>query len=621
MGALNKAGMLNTSIPKQLAENASTGRNLLGSWLVYSVLVGVIAAFSTITFNWTLHRVSHYTVESLGGYQLPWPPSEKPAPDPGDPAPVRWYWLWIIPALGGLVTGWLIQTFAPEAEGHGTDAVIAAYHQKDGFIPLRVPVVKMLASAVTIGTGGCSGREGPICQVAAGFASWLARALQLSPRQTRIMVIAGMGAGIGSMFRVPLGGAMFALDVLYRETEIEYEALLPAMVASIVGYSTVCSLSAHGWGTVLNCWQVRFENPSQLIFYAVLALLLAGVGNMYLRFFYFMKHRVFDPLPVSPLLKPAIGGLCIGSIAIFFPQILGVGYGFIQQAMNGQMTLGLMAMLLAAKFIGMPLTICSGGSGGVFAPTMVIGGLMGGVYGEIVSRLFPTVQIPLAAFILVGMAGFFAGVAKAPFSTLIMVCEMSLGFRLVAPVMLVVAIAYVVVPLRRSIYGSQVNRRIDSPAHEGDFVFDILESIPVRQVLPEANHVISLEQDSLLLEVLVRIAHSSQRSFPVLDRQGGLMGMLDFNTVRSALIEQGGQQLIIAHDLAATNYQPVFWDDNLSIILHKLRASDCEELPVFDQAGGKIIGLIGLTEVLAVYDQNLRLAKSKASARNVSPQG
>ena len=386
----------------------------------------------------------------------------------------------VFTAVGGLVSGWLVYTFAPEAEGHGTDAAINAYHHEGGFIRSRVPIIKTLASAITLTTGGSGGREGPIAQIGAGFGSFLATRLKLSDRDRRIMMAAGIGAGVGSIFRAPLAGALFAAEVLYRDPEFESEVIIPAGISSVVAYCLFCLV--FGWGSLFESPPFKFQNPLELGPYLVLSLILVAVGAFYVKMFYGTIH-FFEHLKKIPNhIKPAIGGLATGLIGFYFPYCLAFGYGFAQMALRNELSVLFLLTLAFGKILTTSFSIGSGGSGGVFGPSIVIGGAMGGAVGKTFHELIPSVVSEPGAFVVVGMAGFFTAVSNTPISTIIFVSEMTNSYHLLLPSLLVCSVAYLS-SRRFTIFNKQVQRKIDSPAHAGDFFVDVLQSFKVKDIL------------------------------------------------------------------------------------------------------------------------------------------
>ena len=382
--------------------------------------------------------------------------------------------------MAGLLSGILVFTLAPEAEGHGTDSVIAAYHYHQGQIRPRVPLVKIIASALTLGTGGSGGREGPIAQIGAGFGSVLGNLLRLRPAERRVLMAAGMGAGIGAIFRAPLAGTIFAAEVLYRSPEFEPEVIIPTGIASVISY---CNFGVYsGWEPLFKIPDLKFTNPWQLGPYSVLALFMAFLAMLYTRTFYGCK-RLFDRLSMPPHFRPAVGALLTGLVAIclyglatwFVPapakpgsgggpqQVLAVmafGYSAIQDALNQDtgVAASLLLMIALGKILTTGLTIGSGGSGGVFGPSMVIGGCGGGALGIMFHHFWPHLVLHPASFVIVGMAGFFAAAAKTPFSTLIIVSELTGGYTLLLPSLWVCTLSFILSD-KQSIYESQVEGR------------------------------------------------------------------------------------------------------------------------------------------------------------------
>jgi chloride channel protein, CIC family len=520
-----------------------------------------------------------------------------------------------VPAVGGLLSGLIVYTFAPEAEGHGTDAVVNAFHRMRGVIRARVPLIKTVASALTIGSGGSAGREGPIAQIGAGFGSSLATWLKASDRERRLLMLAGAAGGLGAVFRAPLGGAFFAAEVLYRDVEFESAALVPAFISSIVAYSVYCGVTGR-WGAIFTVPPVNFNHPLELALYVALGLICALVGVVHVKVFYGLRDRVFRRWPIPNHIKPAIGGLVVGAIAFFLPEVLGMGYGWAQLAIDGQLPLRLAALIVVMKIIATGFTVGSGGSGGVFAPSMVIGACLGGTFGTFLHAWIPDVVTQPSAYVLVGMAGFFAGVSKAPVATLIMVSEMTTGYGLLAPLMLTTAVAYVLTPRRISIYENQVDSRVDSPAHEGEYAVDILERIHVSDALPKDKPVISFRPETQLPEILEGVAACKQHAFPVLADGGGLRGVIYFDDIRIFFTERGlPARAVVAQDLLASNFTTVLLNEDLASALRKFRTTIRDELPVVDPADTKrVVGILNRRDLMVAYHDRMHQHAARAPA-------
>lgn len=574
-----------------------------GRLVVCSALVGVVSGLGAALFLTVLTFVQEYALGHVEGYYPPAAGSE-PA-EHRVQLPQYWWAVLLVPTLGGLGCGYLVYRSAPEAEGHGTDAMVRSFHRLKGRVRARVPVVKAVASILTIGTGGSAGREGPIAQIGSGFGSFLAAKLKLSDRERRLLMLAGAAGGIGAIFRAPLGGALFVGEVLYASAAVEFEAFIPAVAASIIAYSVFTAIYGQGF-EFAPPGDLAFHGVQELPFYLVFAVVCALVGFVYVSCFYGLRDRLFRRLPIPKMLKPALGGLLLGTTALWFPQVMGGGYGWIQQAMSGEMAIWLLAALAIAKIVATSFTISSGGSGGVFAPSLFIGAMLGGAFGQLCNQLFPGLIEQPAAFVLVGMGGFFAGVAKVPLTALLMVCEMSGSYGLLVPLMLVSVVNVAILSSRWTIYEEQLPSLIDSPAHLGDFVVDVLERIRVRDVFqPERSF--ELVPEGLPLPKILRLVAASHGSyFPVVDDHNRLVGIFSLRDVRSALVGNGAGPLIVAADLATVPVLTVTPEDDLHTALRRFTQKNIDEIPVVPgDDPRRVIGMLSRKEVIAAYDEQL----------------
>jgi CIC family chloride channel protein len=468
-----------------------------------ALLTGVVAGLGAVAFVAAYQVVSHVALDDMAGYRPHKPGGEPTLFAPTQTAFSPWMLL-LVPALGGLLSGWVLYTFAPEAEGGGTGAAIEAYHRRHGAISPRVPLIKVVASAITLGTGGSGGREGPIAQIGAGVGSYLGALLRLRPAERRVLMAAGMGAGVAAIFHAPLAGALFAAEVLYRSADFESEVIIPAGLASVTAYSTFGAV--FGWSPLFTLppellAKLTFDNPLSLVPYLFLAAFIIMLGMAFTRA-YDGLTRIFRELNVTRKLKPAIGGALSGALALGLYELFGgshdvlavvsFGFGALQDTMaiDGahEQSLELAASLLAValgKILTTSLTIGSGGSGGLFGPSVVIGGCGAGALGIVLHRIWTALTPHPGSFVIVGMAGFFAAVAKTPFSTLVIVSEMTGNYNLLLPMLWVCALAFLFSE-EQSIYRSQVAGRSRSPAHSGD---DVLEVPSPRQQPPDLQAV------------------------------------------------------------------------------------------------------------------------------------
>ncbi len=571
----------------------STGRLLL-----FAPVVGVVGGLGAVVFYLGLGQTSEYLLGEVAGYVEP---SEQGAPAQ---VALRWWWILLLPTAGGLLAGILVYGLCPEAEGHGTDAMVRAFHRERGRIRSRVPFIKAIASILTIGTGGSAGREGPIAQIGAGFASFLGRALKLTDRERRLLCLSGAAAGIGSIFTAPLGGALFGAEVIYLGCEFEFAAIIPCVVASIVGYCVFTTVFGFGPTFVVKP-DLTFRDPRELPVYLLLGLACALVGMLYVKVFFGARNRIFRRLRIPNHLKPALGGLGLGLLALAVPHILGGGYGWIQEAINGSMTVRMMVVLVIVKILATTLTISSGGSGGVFAPSLFIGAMLGGAVGHAAQDLMPTVVTEPAALVLVGMAGLFAGVGKVPISALIMVSEMSGSYGLLVPLMLVCTVSYIFTN-RWTLYEEQVPTSVDSPAHLGYFAASVLEQMRVEEAYRRDGKLAAVSRSDELSEVLRVVVGTPASAILVRGDDDGVDGVIWADEVRLLYDEETVFPLIIAEDLMSLNPPGVAREDSLRTALRIMSQEGLEEIPVYStEPDPQIIGLLGRRDILHAYDKRI----------------
>ena len=573
----------------------------MGVYMMYGVVVGVVAGLGAALFYVMCQAGLHYFLDMGAGYRPEHPFGEPPL-FPGTDTPFRRYMLVLIPAIGGLISGFLVYRFAPEAEGHGTDSAIDAYHNQQGRIRARVPIIKALSAAITLGSGGSGGREGPIAQIGAGFGAFLADRLGLDAKSRRVLLAAGLGAGIGSIFRAPLAGALFAAEILYREPDFEYEVVIPAIVTTIVAYSTFGFI--FGFQPLFKQSTFAFHDPLELLPYAALAIVVALASPLYIKVFYGVRN-LFKRMRVSNYLKPAIGGLVTGCIGFFLPQTLAFGYGVIQGALDENFGIAFLLLIAAGKILTTSFSIGSGGSGGVFGPSMVIGGSLGGAVGKLFHLWIPGVVAQPGAFVIVGMAGFFAAASNAPISTVIMVSEMTGNYHLLVPTMWVCAIASIL-GRRWSIYEKQVDTRYDSPAHYGDFVKDHLEELYVRDIFNPETEFLYIPENMTLREFIPVMTGTDQQNFPVVDRDGQLTGIFSIADVRDILVDRDLDNLLIMKEIADEEVTAVEMGENLASALRKFTELEVDKLPVVEgDDDHKILGMIRRRDVISAYYEKI----------------
>jgi chloride channel protein, CIC family len=581
---------------------------ITGKWMFYSSLVGVLGAFAAVFFTNLVELISGGALLQLVGYAPPLPGNEA---DPGavfnlgNSLSLRAPWLLlIIPTVGGLVSGWLVLRFAPEAEGHGTDAVIKAYHQNQGEVRPRVAIIKTLASSITIGTGGSAGKEGPIAQIASAIGSWVGQRLDLPTSERRMLLIAGVAAGIGSIFQSPLGGAFFAVEVMYRE-DIESDGIMPAMIAAITGYSVYSMI--EGSSTVFTTPKFEFLSAVELLPLILFAIVCAVVGIYFTKIFYGIRSLFSNNLTIPTVLKPALGGFLLGAIAFFFPAVLGSSYGWLQQAINGNLPLYFMLTLVVTKMIATSLTIGSGGSGGVFAPSLVIGGMLGGIFGTFLQEVLPNLVNQPEAYVLIGMATFFAAVANVPIAMTIMISEMTGSYSLLVPLIFSGVISHLLAK-KWSLYTQQVRNHNESPAHRFELVPELLGEIQVGAIVKHPVYFHTLDPDHTLEEIESVFARTREVVLPVVKSEPSFTGREEYCGL--VLLEsiqpyfKSGEK--VREAISAKNlmvpFAAVRLTDSLNTVHEVLEQFEYPEIPVLDSESA-IVGFIRPGQVISEYQR------------------
>ncbi len=571
-------------------------------WIFYSIGIGLISGLFACLFFYMLESGKYWTFDRFVGAPMESPAGEVlfPVSDEAEKSRVLFF---LLPIIGGLISGILVYKFAPEAEGHGMDALIDSFHNKRGMIRARVPFVKALATFFTLASGGSAGREGPVAQIGGGLGSWIARRMGFSAKDTRILLLAGTAGGLGAMFRSPLGGAITAIEVLYRE-DFETEALIPSIISSVTGYAVFSMI--FGYERIFEVPEHFWNNPVELLFYAVLGLICVPVGIFYIRILYGFRDRVFLPLPIPKIYKPMLGGLGVACIGLLLPQVYGSGWGQIQNALLGELGIGLMFLIVIGKILATSFTISSGGSGGVFGPSLFIGGMLGGAVGGLCHHFFPTIITTPETFVLVGMCAFFAGVANAPIGAMLMITEMTGSYGLVVPLMIVSVIA-LLFTRRFSIYEKQVRDKFESPAHIDDITINVMEELKVTDVFysETKGDNIPLLQASMSFSAFRRLISETDRNyFPVYEGEK-LSGIVSLKTVRSVLFEQDVDSILVIKDVAMplVTLTP---EESLYQALSKFLRSGYTQIPVVSKTNpDQILGYLRHEDLMMAYNKEI----------------
>jgi H+/Cl- antiporter ClcA len=547
-----------------------------------------------IAFYNALRLSSWFFLKVIVGYSIPTPYGEGNALSSAHFA--RPWLLPIVVGLGALLGAVLVVRVAPEAEGHGTDAAIAAVHYNPRGIRFRTVLVKIVASALTIGSGGSGGREGPTGQISAGFGSFLSRFFDLSPSDARLAVSAGIGSGIGAIFGAPLAGSILATEIMYRD-DFEVDALLPSFIASVSAYGLWGSVEGFGplFGYAHN---YHLANATQFFWFAVLGVVGGFVGLGYAKGFYGLAN-LFARSRLPKWLRPALGGLFVGLIALEIPQVLGTGYGWIQQSLGAHllaMPLWIVLAIPVARVLATGLSIGSGGSGGIFGPGMVIGAFVGASLWRLIEPLAPSVGHSPAPFVIVGMMTCFGGISRAPLAVMLMVAEMTGSLSLVLPAMVSVGLATLIV--RRaddSIYRSQLRSRAESPAHRLLVGLPLLAELSARDAVAPTRCVLP---DELSAEQMrTRLRDAGVLAAPCVRADGTYAGVVELPALEQSL--RDGTPTIELVEVA-----PVALERRLDVVLDVLMNAQRSWVPVVDD-GRRVVGTLSFSDLVRGYQRGL----------------
>lgn len=550
-------------------------------FLVFSILVGTGTAFGAIFFRWLILQINNLFFtegKNLLGFM-------------GN------YYVILIPALGGLLVGPIVHFFAREAKGHGVPEVINAMVTNGGRIRPRVAAIKTLASSICIGSGGSAGREGPIIQIGSALGSSIGQLFNMTEDKTKTLVACGAGAGIAATFNAPLGGIFFALEVILREYGLKN---FSSVVLSSVT-ATVISRSFLGDHPTFQTPPFQLYSIMDMPYYFVFGLFTALTALLFIKTLY-KSEDIFNSIRMPAYLKPAIGGLLIGGIGLFFPQVFGVGYDVIEGTINGELVIGIIVALVFLKIIATSITLGSGGSGGIFAPSLFIGAMLGEAFGKIATLMLPSTVIPPGAFALVGMAAVFAGTSHAPISAILLLFEMTGNYQILPPLMVTCVITIVLVRWisKPSIYTLKLLRRgIDIEKYTE---VDLMDSITVSEAM--IKDVIAVNESETVRDVGLKIKKTNHRGFPVISKDGRLVGMVTRQDINKALQSEDADsavQKVMTKDIIVC-----FPNESLKTALNKMARKNIGRIPVVEkEKREKIIGILTRKSIINAYNYSL----------------
>ena len=510
--------------------------------------------------------------------------------------PIPWYFRIGIPALGGLVVGPVVYFLAREAKGHGVPEVMEAVAIRGGIIRKRIVFIKALVSAICIGTGGSVGREGPIVQIGSAVGSTLGQVLKVSTGRMRTLVGCGAAAGIAATFNAPIAGAMFALEIILGEFGLS--TFSPIIISAV----TATAVSRHFLGDSPSFVVLAYQLISAWEFplYVILGLFCALVAVAFTTLLY-RTEDIFDRLKFPEYLKAALGGLILGAMGLLFPYILGLGYGAIDLALVQELSWWLMSLLLLGKILATSITLGSGGSGGIFAPSLFMGSMAGGFFGEVVHHIFPAVTATPGAYSIVGMGAVVAATTHGPLTAILMLFEMTGDYKIVLPLMITCVISRMIGGriLKESIYTFKLVRRgVDIKAGKE---VNVLKSISVKDVMnPEVE---TIPESLSLAKLSEKISNSKYNSFPVVSDDGELTGILSFFDYHNAVFDENLKDLVLVKEIATQDVVTVSVDDNLNNALEKITLKDLSILPVVSPDNpSQLLGVLTRKDILDAYN-------------------
>ncbi len=596
-------------------------------YAVTGIFVGLIIAGFFICMD----LFSSLFLQYLGGYIPPSPRYERhffyfsPLSGPVHtwlPLPLAF-----IPALGGLIAGVLKYKLfrVAKPELHETDVFIDGFHNENGRIKAREGLIRGICSALTIGSGGSAGREGPSAMLGATVGSLFSRLFKLDARERRKILAAAAGAGIAAIFKSPLGGAFFGIETLYRR-DMEVDALVPAIICSITSYIVACSLFGHGHLYEIGTYDITILlKPFSLLLFLALGIACIPFVYMFIKLLEIIRTFFFGKLRMPDCFKPALGGFIIGVLLLIgcfvagrdtdteleiASGILGGGYGFIQEAFYGRLTLTVLAFIAVAKIIATAVTLGSGGSGGSFIPSLAMGASLGGAIGLVLNYFFPeTVRYPWV-FALIGAAAFFGAAANAPLTALFIVCEISGSYTLFVPALLAIIPAYSLVG-RRTIYPGQYETRRESPAHKREFMVDLLEGIKVKDAYTKG--VLTIPGDNTVKEALYFAERTGHIAYPVIDREGRMIGITTIMELEEE--REKGFAYKRVSQMCTRDVIVAYPEEYLEDVLYKMDRYNIGRLPVVEPGEGgerRLIGIISRSDIIREHCRRRSLLRSSS---------
>ncbi|RLC00174.1 MAG: chloride channel protein, partial [Deltaproteobacteria bacterium] len=528
--------------------------------VLLGIIVGVVGGYGAVGFRYLINFIQSIaygsSAELLDVIQS-----------------IPWYVRIAIPAIGGLIVGPIVYFFAREAKGHGVPEVMYAVALKQGIIRKRIVFIKALVSAICIGTGGSVGREGPIVQIGSAVGSAMGQLFNVSANRIRTMVGCGAAAGIAATFNAPMAGSLFAIEIILGEFEIA--SFSPIVISAV----SATAVSRHYLGDIPAFILPEYILHSSLEFplYAILGILCALVAVGFTLFLY-RAEDAWDSIKFPEYLKAVIGGLMMGTMGLIFPQVLGVGYGAIDLALMIKLSWWFMALLVLCKILATSITIGSGGSGGIFAPSLFMGAMTGGTFGAVVHYFFPSVAVSPGAYAVVGMGAVVAATTHGPLQAILIIFEMTGNYKVILPLMITCIISCLIA--RRlcgeSIYTFKLIRR--GINIRGGKEINILSSMYVKNVM---YHTVEIIPETLHLQEFAKgLPESRSNNFVVVNDKEEITGVLTFLDYYDDLFNGKLDDQMVVRDIMTSDVVTVSIEDDLATAMEKITAKDFSILPV-----------------------------------------
>jgi CIC family chloride channel protein len=554
--------------------------------IILSIVVGVGGGLGAVVFRWLIaffHTI-FFGYGTLLFTQL---------------TPYHKYLIPLIPLAGGLLVAPLTYRLAKEARGHGVPEVMLAVALRGGIIRPFIALAKSIASSICIGSGGSAGREGPIVQIGSALGSTVGQMFKMSGDRVKILVGCGAAAGISATFNAPIAGVFFALEIILGDFTMY--AFSPVILSSVI--ATIISRAFVGNYPAFVVPHYELVSVWEMPMYVGLGL-AAGIFSVLFVKVLYQSEDFFEALKINNLLKPALGGLVLGIIGIFYPQVFGVGYETITSALHEETVIWVLFLLVFLKIAATSLTLGSGGSGGVFAPSLFMGAALGGFFGNVVHLAFPAITATPGAYALVGMSAMVSGTIHAPLTAMLIIFEMTADYRIILPLMLASVVSTLVANklMRDSIYTMKLSRRGISLKAGKDKT--LLEGILVQEVMTKTW--LALPQNMPLSQLLQFVEQSKGDVFPVLNLRGELAGILTLQDIRSVLTKRVLEDLVIVEDIVSHDYPIVTPEENLGSALAKFELRDLDGLPVVDKHNPKkLLGILRRAHIISFYNRRL----------------